>query len=138
MRNVVIKEYLEYNEDDILDIYKSVGWSNYYKKPEMLRQAYRHSLCVFGAYVNDKLIGMIRVVGDGHSIIYIQDIIVMPNYQRQGIGRLLMNEVLEKYKNVYQKVLLTDNQPNTIRFYENMGFSTSDKFGCVSFLNYTL
>lgn len=86
----------------------------------------------------EELVGIIRVVGDGHSIIYIQDILVLPAYQRKGIGRLLLKNVLEKYSQVYQKVLLTDDQPKTKQFYESMGFRTADKFGCVGFVSYTV
>ncbi len=138
MQNIEIREYQEYNEEEILSLYTSVGWSNYYEKPEMLRQAYAHSLCILGAYVNHLLVGTVRAVGDGHSILYIQDIIVLPDYQRQGIGSLLLKAVLEKYDNVYQKVLLTENQPDTVKFYKSIGFHTADKYNCVCFVNFTV
>lgn len=136
MKNVHVKEYNGYNENEIISLYKSVGWKNYYEKPSILMEAYKNSLCVFGAYRDNDLVGIIRVVGDGYSIIYIQDIIVLPIYQRQGIGNLLVRTILDKYKNVYQTVLLTDNQPNTVRFYENMGLTSADKYNCVSFVNF--
>ena len=80
-----IKEYSIYNEGEILNLYDSVGWSNYTSNPSMLKNAYKHSLKILGAYDADKLVGIIRVVGDGYSIVYIQDIIVLPEYQRKGI-----------------------------------------------------
>ena len=79
-----LKQYLYYEESEILELYKSVGWSNYYENPELLKEAYKNSLFIVGAYSDDKLIGIIRVVGDGCSIIYVQDIIVAPAYQRKG------------------------------------------------------
>lgn len=39
------------------------------------------------------LIGMARVVGDGYMYFYLQDVIVHPNFQQQGIGQLLMEHV---------------------------------------------
>jgi ribosomal protein S18 acetylase RimI-like enzyme len=51
-----------------------------------------------------------------NSIIYIQDILVLKEYQHMGIGSRLMDAALTKYKNVYQKVLLTDNEPATRAF----------------------
>lgn len=71
-----IKEYSIYNEGEILNLYNSVGWLNYTSNPSMLANAYKHSLKILGAYDADKLIGIIRVVGDGYSLVYIQDIIV--------------------------------------------------------------
>ena len=71
-----LKEYEWYEEEEILNLYRSVGWSNYYENPTMLKNAYEHSLYIVGAYIEDKLVGVIRVVGDGASIMYIQDILV--------------------------------------------------------------
>lgn len=129
-----LKQYLNYEEPEILELYKSVGWSNYYENPGMLKEAYKNSLFIMGAFSDCKLIGIIRVVGDGYSIIYIQDIIVTPAYQRKGIGKRLLDAILEKYDTVYQKILLTDNQPKTIAFYKKAGFETVDKSGCTAFL----
>lgn len=132
MNPIKIKAYRRYNEDEILELYGSVGWSNYVNKPAMLRLAFEHSLSAFGAYSSGQLVGIIRVVGDGHSIIYIQDIIVHPEYQGKGIGRLLLEEVLKRYDDVYQKVLLTDNQPQSVSFYRSSGFSTANELDCVA------
>lgn len=136
MKNIQVKEYVNYNEGEILSLYRSVGWVNYYKNPAMLEKSYQHSLYVLGAYSGGDLVGIIRVVGDGYSIIYIQDIIVLPAYQRKGIGRTLINTVLDRYKDVYQTVLLTEDQPNTVKFYESMGLTQVAKQGCVSFVRY--
>lgn len=105
---ILIKEYIEYNEEEILHLYQSVGWINYVNNPKMLRNAYANSLKILGAYENEKLVGIIRVVRDGYSIVYIQDIVVLPEYQRLGIGTALLGKILERYQNVYQKILFTD------------------------------
>lgn len=132
--NIVVKENIIPSLNDLLVLYNNVGWVNYTKNPEMLQKSYENSLLVLSAWINDKLVGLIRIVGDGYSIIYIQDILVLKEYQGMGIGTKLLTEALNKYKDVYQKVLLTDNSPKTISFYEKMGFVTSDKWGCVSLL----
>ena len=119
---LVVKGYSKYNEEEILNLYKSVGWLNYTSNPAMLKNAYKNSLKILGAYDADKLVGIIRVVGDGYSIVYIQDMIVLPEYQRKGIGTLLLEKILFEYKNVYQKVLMTDNTEKTVRFYKTDGF----------------
>lgn len=133
MSHFELKKYEKYNEDEILKLYKSVGWTNYTNKPEMLKNAFMGSLITLGAYDDTHLIGIIRVVGDGHSIIYIQDIIVLPEYQRKGVGRLMLKEILNQYSHVYQKILLTENQPQTVGFYKKMGFIPDFEMGCVAF-----
>ncbi len=128
-----VKEYSKYNEEEILNLYQGVGWLNYVNQPEMLKNAYANSLNIFGAYENEKLLGIIRVVGDGYSIVFIQDIIVLPEYQRQGIGTALLKRVLDTYEHVYQKTLLTDNTERTIRFYKSLGFQMDTEIECRAF-----
>ena len=131
---LVVKGYSKYNEEEILNLYKSVGWLNYTSNPAMLKNAYKNSLKILGAYDADKLVGIIRVVGDGYSIVYIQDMIVLPEYQRKGIGTLLLEKILFEYKNVYQKVLMTDNTEKTVRFYKSAGFMADTDIDSVAFL----
>ena len=64
-----LKEYTGYNEEEILGLYARLGWTNYTDNPEMLRNAYLNSLKIYGAYVDDKLVGIIRAVGDGFSVL---------------------------------------------------------------------
>ena len=121
--------------EDVLPLYEAVGWTNYTTKPEMLEVAYKNSLHIIGAFNDDeKLIGVLRGVGDGASILFIQDILVYPEYQHQGIGTKLLQQTLEKYKNVYQIQLATDDSTKTVSFYESNGFTSLTSLNCVSFI----
>ena len=55
------------------------------------------------------------------------------SHQNQGIATELMNRVLEKYKDVRQKVLLTEEAPNVRHFYEKNGFASCDQGTLVAF-----
>lgn len=129
-----IKEYKKFRLDEIINLYQSVGWTNYLERADILKQAYDESLCVLAAYDSDKLMGILRAVGDGQTIVFVQDIIVLPEYQRKGIGTRLLKAVMDKYKDVYQMELLTDNTEKTKAFYRSVGFSASDDIGCVAFV----
>ncbi len=131
-----IREYQNYNEDEITSLYKSVGWTIYTDNPHMLKEAYNHSLKILGAYDNEKLLGVIRVVGDGHSVVFIQDLLIYPEYQRQGIGTALLKQILQDYKHVYQKHLLTENTEKTIQFYKSLGFTMDTDMECRAFSVY--
>ena len=131
-----IKEYKTYNETEILNLYTSVGWTNYTNHPEMLKNAYANSLKILGAYENERLIGIIRVVGDGHSVVFIQDLLVYPEYQRKGIGTALLKQILQDYRHVYQKHLLTENTERTIQFYKSLGFTMDTDMECRAFSIY--
>lgn len=137
MSAIALKEYTIYNEEEILALYKAVEWSNYYKKPKMLEEAYQDSLYILGAYLEERLVGIIRVVGDGASIIFIQDLLVHPDYQRQKIGTQLLEYVFERYKNIYQKVLLTENTEKTKIFYSKLGMTPIEEMNGTSFIRYT-
>ena len=133
---VILKEYAVYKEAEILGLYKSVGWTNYTDNTTMLRNAYLNSLKIYGAYVDDKLIGIIRVVGDGYSVIFIQDLLVHPEFQRKGVGTLLLKRVLCEYASVYQKHLMTEDTEKTTLFYKSLGFVDNSEIGCKAFSVY--
>ena len=121
--------------EDVLPLYEAVEWTNYTQHPTMLKVAYENSLHMFGAFNEEgKLVGVLRAVGDGASILFIQDILVYPEYQHQGIGTKLLQQTLEKYKNVYQIQLATDDSKKTISFYESNGFTSLTSLNCVSFI----
>ena len=121
--------------EEIFPLYEAVGWTNYTTNPTMLKNALEHSLFLISARdENGKLVGFLRAVGDGYSILYIQDIIVLPEYQRQGIGTQLLRQTLEHFKEVYQIILTTDSELKTIAFYEANGFTALSKYGCTSFM----
>lgn len=135
---------IRYNENSTLelnqlvDLYKNVGWIGYSNKPYDLYNAVNNSLFNISAFDKDELVGLIRVVGDDISIIYIQDILVKENYQRLGIGTHLLQLVLKRYTKIKQIVLMTDNREKTKKFYEKNGMSTFNKFDGVGFIKYNV
>ena len=133
-KNMEIKEYQTYNEQEIIDLYQSVGWTNYTSCPEMLEEAYKNSLCILGAFEKEKLVGVVRVVGDGISIVFVQDILVLPEYQRQGVGSALMRAILEKYASAYQVELLTDSTEKSKAFYSSVGLAPVGELGCSAYI----
>ncbi|WP_167956763.1 GNAT family N-acetyltransferase [Anaerosporobacter faecicola] len=120
-----------------MQLYTDVGWINYTSDPGKLERAYQNSLSVITAWDQEKLVGAIRVVGDGVTILYVQDLLVATTYQGQGIGTELFQRIMNKYKHVTQKVLLTDAEPKTKEFYTKMGWSMSDTYQCVSYVNFS-
>ncbi len=129
-----IVKYEGYNKDELLELYRSVGWTNYVNNPAMLEKAFKNSLATFAAYEAGILVGIIRAVGDGASIVFIQDIIVLPEYQSRGIGTMLLKHITEMYSDVYQIELMTDDTEKTIAFYESCGFKRAAKLGCCAFM----
>lgn len=129
-----IKEYTEFKKDEIWQLYTQVGWTAYTENMMALERGYKNSLLVLAAYENEELLGIVRVVGDGATIILVQDILVYPQKQRQGIGTSLLKAVLERYADVRQIQLVTDNTPKTVAFYQSLGFVELEKLGCCGFM----
>ncbi len=121
------------NIEQLEKLYNDVHWYAYTKDLIVLQQAISQSLDVISAWDGEELVGLIRVVGDGLTIMYIQDILVLNAYQNQGIATQLMQKILDNYSHVRQKVLLTEEAPDVRHFYEKNGFQSCDKGSLVAF-----
>ncbi len=122
------------NINDVLHLYQAVGWTNYTHQPQMLEQALSHSLAIYLALDGDAVVGLVRLVGDGFSSVFVQDLIVLPSYQRQGIGSALMKEALTDYKDAYQVQLVTDQTEKNLEFYRSLGFETLSTYDCTGMI----
>ncbi len=131
---IAIKKQEIVKLEDVLHLYQAVGWTNYTDQSEMLEQALSHSLAMYLAFDGEKIVGLIRLIGDGFSSVLVQDLIVLPIYQRQGIGSALMKEALEDYKGVYQIQLATEQTEKTLGFYRSLGFETLSSFQCTGMI----
>ncbi len=119
---ITIKKQEIVKLEDVLHLYQAVGWTNYTHQPEMLEHALSHSLIIYLALDGDAVVGLIRLVGDGFSSVFVQDLIVLSSYQRQGIGSALMKEALKDYKDAYQVQLATEQTEKNVGFNRSMGF----------------
>ena len=126
----------------VLDLYAAVGWTAYTKAPEVLRRALDGSSTVVIETVVietvvietvvpeaevpgvERVLGLARVVSDGATICYLQDVLVHPSARRTGLGSRLVTAALEPYAAVRQKVLLTDDEAGQKAFYEALGYSS--------------
>ncbi len=105
---------------------EKVGWG--VRDVKVLEEALNNTLYSVSIYDDDKIIGYGRIIGDKTIFLYIQDVMVIPEYQGKKIGTMIMNSLLDKV-NEYKKI-----NPN-IRtylgaskgkeaFYEKFGFKT--------------
>ena len=129
-----IREYSEYNENEIAALYASAGWTAYTEDLPALREGFENSLLVLAAYERDELLGIIRVVGDNATIIFIQDILVFPVHRRKGVGTALIGAILERFSHVRQIELTADNTPESIAFYRSAGFREFRELSCCGFM----
>ena len=131
-----IKDGIIPAKEQLTALYADVGWTAYTRDPEKLLRAVKQSLAVYTVWDGDDLIALLRTVGDGESIVYIQDLLVKKACQRRGIGRALLTRVLEDSRHIRQKVLMTDNVPETSAFYRACGLRPAGEYGCAAWCKY--
>lgn len=127
------KQENQLTQADLFMLYNSVGWTSYTKDLAKLQRAVANSQAVITVWLRAELVGLIRTIGDQETILYIENLLVKPEYQHQGLGTELIQQVLKRNSGIRQVVLLTDNTVKTRAFYEKQGLTNIDKLGIVAF-----
>ena len=86
---------IEENQLDLetyLNLRASVGWKRL--SEEQALKALKNSILTVTAVIDNKVVGMGRMVGDGAVICYIQDLVVHPSYQKLGVGQAIMKKLI--------------------------------------------
>ena len=127
---------IKYSEEKILVedfnyLNEKVGWGK--RDKIVVKEALDNTLYSITVYDDEKVIGYGRIIGDKTIFLYIQDIIVIPEYQGNKIGTEIMNLLLEKI-NEYKKInpaIRTYIGPSLGResFYKKFGFKTRKEAG---------
>lgn len=107
-----------------------VGWAHAFHWPSM-PASLASSRCGVIAAVDDKVVGMGRVVGDGAIYAYIQDVAVDPDYQGRGIGQQIVEALLADIRStapgpIFIGLFATDA---ALPLYERNGFTRGDLTG---------
>ena len=89
-----------------------------------IQKSVEQSLC-FGAYIDQEQIGFARVVTDFSTIAYLCDVFVVKKHQGQGVGKLLMNEVLNHPDLIGIAWFLRTRDAHHL--YEKFGFSVNEQ-----------
>ena len=109
----------------------SVGWGT--RDEAVVEKALANSLYCIGAFDDNKLIGFARIIGDETIFLYIQDVMVMPEYQGQKVGTAIMEKLIEKinqYKEVNKGIrTYLGASAGKEDFYKLFGFHTRAEAG---------
>lgn len=116
---ITYRQNPELSIDQVLPLYRALNWSSA-EKPKELLSALRNSHALVTAWNGELLVGLANAISDGHLVVYYPHLIVHPSFQRQGIGKELMQMLLIKYRGLHQQVLMSDAA--AVSFYEKCGF----------------
>lgn len=122
--NIEIKETKEINIEDILVLYKANEWSSA-NKPNELYNGLLNSETLITAWEGKKLIGLGNAISDGFLTVYYPHLLVHPEYQGKGIGKMIMDKMQEKYSNFHMQMLTADGR--SVDFYKKNGFERAGK-----------
>ncbi len=111
-------------EREVLELYKANAWSSA-EKPDKLLAALRASHSLATARVDGVLVGLANALSDGHLVVYFPHMLVHPDYHRRGVGRKIMETMLQKYGDFHQLMLTAEG--DAVEFYRAIGFSQAGK-----------
>ena len=117
-------------------LYRDAGWMAYASDIPGALRGLRGSLRVVTAWDDTALVGMARAIGDGETIVFVQDILVLGAYRRRGIGRALMRRLLDPFPAVRQIVLICEDTADTRGFYRACGFESLASLGCAGYVQF--
>ena len=99
-----------------------VGWPKPPSKETILKILSQSSHIVLAVdSVSGNLVGFINAVSDNVLSAYLPLLEVLPEYQKQGIGRELVSRMLEKLKSLYMIDLVCDD--SLVPYYEKLGLA---------------
>jgi len=117
--DIEIKETKEVNKEKIIELYQANKWSSA-EKPDLLYKALMNSDNLITAWDGNRLVGLGNAISDGYLVVYYPHLLVHPDYQGKGIGRMIVDRFQKKYENFHQQMLTADGR--AIDFYRKCGF----------------
>lgn len=120
--------YNELNANQFIELWESV-WDGA-PTPEQTTLALEHSVFRLSVFDGDRIIAMARMIGDLGLCYYIKDVIVRPEYQHRGIGKLMIQELLAfiRQNGINETKIFVElcAMPDKMPFYEKFGFKANE------------
>lgn len=105
--------------EQIINLYESSGINRPVQDKQRIKKMYENSNLIVTAWNNNELIGVSRALTDFCYCCYLSDLAVSKQYQKQGIGKRLIELTKEKIGN--QSMLLLLSAPNAMGYYPKVG-----------------
>jgi GNAT superfamily N-acetyltransferase len=120
---ITYTEERNFTLQQVSDLFLCVRWV-VGKYPNRLYKALMNSSRVISAWDGDRLVGLIRVMGDSEIVCFINYVLVHPDYHGRGFAGHLLEMVKAAYKSyLYINVMIGDSK--NVAFYEKHGFKVN-------------
>jgi spermidine synthase len=122
MNNISIRIIKAADASAIVELYKDAGWWRQRYSTDFIPELVSNSFCFAGAYDGERMVGMGRAVSEGVSDAYIQDVVVLKAYRKQGIGGKIIQALIDYLSAHDVDWIGLIGEPGTKSFYEELGF----------------
>ena len=122
---ITVRFVKDWPAKEIIELYEAGGWWDDSADDASLVKKIISGSFVFAVAVNEetgRAMGMGRALSDGASDAYIQDVVVLPEYRREGIGEKLINAIRDYCLSKKIKWIALVAEPGTEEFYSSLGF----------------
>jgi GNAT superfamily N-acetyltransferase len=129
-KEIEIKFVDNWPEDEIVELYKAGSWWKESYNSSGIKTLIQGSFA-FAVVIDKnsgKAIGMGRIISDGVSDAYIQDLVILENYRGQGIGKKLVNTLLQHCLSNGLLWIGLIAEPGQDEFYLPLGFKTMKNY----------
>ncbi|MDN6639470.1 MAG: GNAT family N-acetyltransferase [Tetragenococcus sp.] len=111
--------------EQVATLYQETAFDKPLEDKNRLQEMINHTPLVLSAWSDENLLGFARCLTDFEYFCYLSDVLILPNYQKQGIGKMLINEMKE-YLGTRTTISLRADD-DALGFYEKIGFEPTDK-----------
>ncbi|MBU3592864.1 GNAT family N-acetyltransferase [Polynucleobacter sp. 71A-WALBACH] len=119
---ITYTEHASIDPEQAIDLYtrSTLGERRPINNVETFRAMLANANLTISAWDGDKLVGISRSLTDFSYVAYLADLAVDEQYQRQGIGKRLIEETQKRLGSECMIVLLAAPKANS--YYEHLGF----------------
>ena len=120
--DIVFRDDAKVSVEMAIDLYKrsTLGDRRPIHRPDIFEAMLKNASLIITAWHGDRLVGISRTLTDFAAVAYLADLAVDAEYQRQGIGKQLVQETKQRLGRECTMILLAAPQAND--YYPKIGF----------------
>ena len=111
---------VDLNLEDIILVFEKSSINRPIGNKNRIKSMFDNSNLIISAWDQDKLVGLCRALTDFSYCCYLSDLAVDMDYQRQGIGKTMIDLVKKEISDEVALILLS--APSSMSFYPKVGF----------------
>ncbi len=116
----IYKYETDIDKNQLINLFESVGWKTA-AYPNRLYNAIKNSEYVMTIWDDESLVGLISAITDGYINVFVTYLLVNPNYQKMGLGKIMMKDFMKRFEGFGRRILTTEIDKE--EYYKRFGFN---------------